>query len=101
MQDQLVDLSKMNYRRAFQHTLYFRCVPCDNDCPSCINATCFVHYDVMLRAGPLGVEAFCLTLTMLIGLIIATMRKVKVNIHKNQQHIPKVIFFSFFFVILK
>ena len=57
----------------------YRCLPCLPGCPECTSAEpCFVQYDALLRGVPLGVETFCMTITLVLGLVIMKIRRSKV-----------------------
>ena len=57
----------------------FQCLPCPSGCVNCRSeAPCRVEIDVMMRGIPLGVESFCMTITLVLGFVIIRLRKTKV-----------------------
>ncbi|XP_074662488.1 metabotropic glycine receptor-like [Tubulanus polymorphus] len=61
-----------------EYNTEFQCLPC-NGCESCTDGTpCYVQYDVMLRGIPLGIQSFCMTITLVLGIIIVRLRKTRV-----------------------
>ena len=57
----------------------FQCLPCATGCIKCNNdSPCFAEYDVMMRGIPLGVESFCMTISLVLGFVIIRLRKAKV-----------------------
>ena len=65
----------VNYNRSYQ------CLPCAKGCANgCIDdRPCLVDYDVMMRGIPLGLQSFCMTISMVLGIIIIRLRKSKVS----------------------
>jgi hypothetical protein len=73
-----------------------QCLPCARGCRVCTNNTpCFVEYDVMLRGIPLGIQSFCMTITLVLGFILIRLRRNRVSIipsgfdlfFKNWEHL--------------
>ncbi len=68
-----------------QSTIYnrsFMCLPCAKGCAKgCIDdSPCLVEYDVMMRGIPLGLQSFCMTISMVLGIVIIRLRKSKVGV---------------------
>lgn len=59
----------------------FMCLPCAQGCADdCFDDTpCLVEYDVMMRGIPLGLQSFCMTISMVLGIVIIRLRKTKVS----------------------
>ena len=59
----------------------FKCLPCQAGCNSCLNAApCLARYDVLLRGIPLGIQSFCMTISIVLGLVILRLRRSKVRL---------------------
>lgn len=57
----------------------FQCQPCRKGCPNCVSdQPCFVEYSILLRGIPLGIQSFCMTITIVLALVIFRLRKSKV-----------------------
>ncbi|CAE1238648.1 GPR158 [Acanthosepion pharaonis] len=57
----------------------FQCQPCRKGCPNCVSdQPCFVEYNILLRGIPLGIQSFCMTITIVLALVIFRLRKSKV-----------------------
>ena len=57
------------------------CRPCATGCLNCINATpCEVEYDVMMRGIPLGIQSFCMTISVVLAMVIIHLRTKKVSL---------------------
>ena len=66
------------YNRSYQ------CLPCAKGCAKkgCIDdRPCLVEYDVMMRGIPLALQSFCMTISIVLGVIIIRLRKSKVSGH--------------------
>ncbi|GAB1597297.1 probable G-protein coupled receptor 158 [Argonauta hians] len=57
----------------------FQCLPCRKGCPNCVDdQPCFVEYNILFRGIPLGIQSFCMTITIVLGLVVFRLRKTKV-----------------------
>jgi hypothetical protein len=58
----------------------FQCLPCRAGCEKCSsNDPCIVEFGVMLRGIPLGIQSFCMTVAIVVGFVLARLRKTKVS----------------------
>lgn len=58
----------------------YQCLPCPRGCENCVDDTrCMAEYNVLLRGIPLGIQSFCITVTIVIGIVVLRLRKSKVN----------------------
>ncbi|XP_013398205.1 probable G-protein coupled receptor 158, partial [Lingula anatina] len=57
----------------------FQCLPCKRGCDQCVDdSPCLVEYDFRLMRGiPLGIQSFCMTIVLIIGIVIIRIRKKK------------------------
>lgn len=56
------------------------CLPCRKGCSQCEeDEPCIVEYDVWLRGIPLGIQSFTMTITLVVGIVVARLRKTKVQ----------------------
>ena len=61
-------------------SLDFVCRPCAPGCVNCTeNTPCKVEYDVMIRGIPLGIQSFCMTISVVLAMIIIHLRTKKVR----------------------
>nr|KAG5713631.1 hypothetical protein BaRGS_024679 [Batillaria attramentaria] len=64
---------------SFNYTQGFMCLPCRKGCENCEgDEPCIVEFDVLLRGIPLGIQSFCMTIALVVGIVIARLRKTKV-----------------------
>ncbi|KAK6166614.1 hypothetical protein SNE40_023265 [Patella caerulea] len=57
----------------------YQCLPCRKGCEECAGEVpCIVEYNVLLRGIPLGIQSFCLTVTIVLAMVIIRLRKAKV-----------------------
>ncbi|CAH1788353.1 unnamed protein product [Owenia fusiformis] len=57
----------------------FQCLPCRHGCKQCDDdSTCLVESNILLRGVPLGIQSFCMTVSLIIAFIIVRLRKTKV-----------------------
>lgn len=57
----------------------YQCLPCPAACENCVdNTPCMAEYNVLLRGIPLGIQSFCITVTIVIGVVVLRLRKSKV-----------------------
>ena len=62
------------------YNVNYQCLPCAKGCDTCADdSPCLVDYDVMMRGIPLGFQSFCMTISMVVGVIIIRLRKSKVS----------------------
>lgn len=60
----------------------FLCLPCRKGCNECDDdSACVAEYDILMRGIPLGIQSFCMTITLVLGVIIVRLRKTKVISH--------------------
>ena len=58
----------------------FQCLPCRQGCIGCDDdSPCFVEYNILMRGIPLGIQSFCMTITLVLGIVILRLRKCKVS----------------------
>ena len=58
----------------------FQCLPCRQGCIDCDDdSPCFVEYNILMRGIPLGIQSFCMTITLVLGIVILRLRKCKVG----------------------
>ena len=63
----------------------YQCVPCASGCAECLDDTpCAPDYDVLIRGISLGVECFCMAISIVIGFVIIRLRKTKVRSENDQ-----------------
>ncbi|XP_041375052.1 probable G-protein coupled receptor 158 [Gigantopelta aegis] len=61
------------------YTNMFQCLPCRKGCDDCTeDDPCIVEYDVLLRGIPLGIQSFCMTITLVLAVVVIRLRKTKV-----------------------
>ncbi|XP_021371996.1 probable G-protein coupled receptor 158 [Mizuhopecten yessoensis] len=59
----------------------FQCVPCLRGCTQCVDSTpCMADYNILLRGIPLGIQSFCITVTLVIAVAVIRLRKTKVMV---------------------
>lgn len=59
----------------------YQCLPCPRGCENCVDDTrCMAEYNVLLRGIPLGIQSFCITVTIVIGIVVLRLRKSKVMV---------------------
>ncbi|XP_069107842.1 metabotropic glycine receptor-like [Argopecten irradians] len=59
----------------------FQCVPCLRGCTQCVDSTpCMAEYNILLRGIPLGIQSFCITVTLVIAVAVIRLRKTKVMV---------------------
>ncbi|KAK3599047.1 hypothetical protein CHS0354_012535 [Potamilus streckersoni] len=59
----------------------YQCLPCRQGCDDCIdNTPCFVEYNILTRGIPLGIQSFCMTITLVLGIVVLRFRKRKVMV---------------------
>ena len=51
------------------------------------DSRCDVEYDLLLRGIPLGIQSFCMTITLVVGVIIIRLRKSRVRIMKISEKV--------------
>ena len=57
----------------------FICIPCEPGCRTCVDdSPCFVQFNIFIRAITLGIQSFCATITLMIGIAICKLRRQKV-----------------------
>ena len=62
------------------HDNMFSCLPCAEGCLNCTDPTpCNAEYDVMMRGIPLGIQSFCMTISVVLALVILRLRRTKVR----------------------
>lgn len=72
-------LNFWNNKTNFSNVEY-QCLPCPRGCENCVDDTrCMAEYNVLLRGIPLGIQSFCITVTIVIGIVVLRLRKSKVN----------------------
>ncbi|GAB6018706.1 hypothetical protein CHUAL_000381 [Chamberlinius hualienensis] len=55
------------------------CSACHSGCYHCNdNTPCWVEYDLLFRGLPLGLQSFCMTITVVLGITVFQLRKCKV-----------------------
>lgn len=57
----------------------FQCLPCHQRCVDCDNeGPCYVEYNIFLRGIPLGIQSFCMTISLVLAILVLRLRKCKV-----------------------
>ena len=80
VENQLLERLRNGSTQADHFSDSFQCLPCRKGCPNCVNdQPCFVEYNILLRGIPLGIQSFCMTITILLALVIFRLRKSKVS----------------------
>lgn len=73
------------YNKTNLSHLEYQCLPCPLGCENCVDDTpCMAEYNVLLRGIPLGIQSFCITVTIVIGVVVLRLRKSKVIIPLQQ-----------------
>lgn len=73
-------LNFWNNKTNFSNVEY-QCLPCPRGCENCVDDTrCMAEYNVLLRGIPLGIQSFCITVTIVIGIVVLRLRKSKVMV---------------------
>ena len=68
-------------------TSEYQCLPCRQGCADCDNdGPCFVEYNILLRGVPLGFQSFCMTITLVLGIVVLRVRKCKVRTSGHLYH---------------
>lgn len=58
----------------------FQCLPCIQGCVDCGDSgPCIVEFNILMRGIPLGVQSFCMTITIVLGIVVIRVRKCKVS----------------------
>ncbi|XP_062590312.1 metabotropic glycine receptor-like [Saccostrea cucullata] len=69
------------YNKTNLSSLEYQCLPCPPGCENCVDDTpCMAEYNVLLRGIPLGIQSFCITVTIVIGIVVLRLRKSKVMV---------------------
>jgi G protein-coupled receptor 158 len=72
-------LDDFNNKSAFNSS-NFQCLPCLPGCHVCEDKTpCMAEYNILLRGIPLGIQSFCITVSLVIGVAVLRLRKTKVS----------------------
>ncbi|KAL4217020.1 hypothetical protein ACF0H5_023476 [Mactra antiquata] len=59
----------------------FQCLPCQQGCVECDDdGPCMVEYNILMRGIPLGIQSFCMTITLVLGIVVLRVRKCKVMV---------------------
>ncbi|KAJ8321030.1 hypothetical protein KUTeg_002617 [Tegillarca granosa] len=59
----------------------FQCSPCSQGCDECEDdSPCMAKFNILLRGIPLGIQSFCITVTLVIGIAVLRLRKSKVMV---------------------
>ncbi|XP_052813724.1 probable G-protein coupled receptor 158 [Mya arenaria] len=59
----------------------FQCLPCHQRCVDCEDeGPCFVEYNIFMRGIPLGIQSFCMTISLVLGIVVLRVRKCKVMV---------------------
>ncbi|XP_060590880.1 metabotropic glycine receptor-like, partial [Ruditapes philippinarum] len=59
----------------------FQCLPCRQGCIDCDDdGPCLVEYNILMRGIPLGIQSFCMTITLVLGIVVLRVRKCKVMV---------------------
>ncbi|XP_014676890.1 PREDICTED: probable G-protein coupled receptor 158 [Priapulus caudatus] len=54
----------------------YECVACKRGCDTCEDdAPCFVEYNALLRGVALGIQTFCMTIALFLGIVVFRVRK--------------------------
>lgn len=79
----------------------YECLPCKYGCDTCEDDTpCFVEYDAVLRGVALGIQTFCMTITLFLCVIVFRVRKQRVRIARGISLLHYNNFLAVFNVIL-
>lgn len=69
------------YNKTNFSSVEYQCLPCPRGCENCVDDTrCMAEYNVLLRGIPLGIQSFCITVTIVIGIVVLRLRKSKVMV---------------------
>lgn len=59
----------------------YQCLPCRQGCEDCDDdSPCLVEYNILMRGIPLGIQSFCMTITLVLGIVVLRVRKCKVMV---------------------
>ncbi len=60
----------------------YKCLPCAKGCKhNCTDdSACQAEYDILMRGIPLGLQSFCMTISIVLGVVIVRLRKSKVKL---------------------
>lgn len=68
------------YNKSSMNSSDFQCLPCLPGCELCDDKTlCMAEYNILLRGIPLGIQSFCITVSLVIGVAVLRLRKTKVS----------------------
>ncbi|XP_071149376.1 metabotropic glycine receptor-like [Mytilus edulis] len=69
------------YNKSSMNSSDFQCLPCLPGCELCDDKTpCMAEYNILLRGIPLGIQSFCITVSLVIGVAVLRLRKTKVMV---------------------
>lgn len=77
---------------SFNYTTEFNCLPVQNLPPSStpLSSEPVVTSDVLARGISLGIQSFSMTVSLIIGVVIAGLRKTKVSVGISCPHLKSI-----------